>query len=58
MTADFVCNGAVSGPIYLPGVEPDVDLNGVKFSYAIGLFYTPNSKPLPFQLPPPFAESP
>ena len=55
---DYVANGPISGPVNLPDISPDVDFNGVKFSYQIGLFFTPTVEPLPIKLPPMFGEEP
>lgn len=54
--ADYVANGPISGPIHLPDVDVDVDFNGVKFSYQIGLFFTPAEEPMPLKLPSFFGE--
>lgn len=58
-TADYVTNGPISGPIYLPRIKADIDLGGLKFSYQIGLLYTPTATDavLPIRLPPPFEGS-
>lgn len=52
--SDYVANGPISVPLYLPGVRPDVDLGGLKFSYEVGMFYTPESEVIAIRLPPPF----
>jgi hypothetical protein len=56
--ADYITNGPVSVPLHVQGVTPDVDLNGVKFSYDIGMFYTPATTILPVKLPPLFSAGP
>jgi hypothetical protein len=51
MPANYVANGPISGPLYVPGATPDVDLNAFKFSYQIGMFYTVEAEPTPMQPP-------
>lgn len=56
---DYVTDGPISAPLYIPGCKADVDLGGLKFSYQHGIFYTPstgNMTTLPIKLPPPFEE--
>lgn len=53
---EWVADCPVSTPLYLPGVKPEADMGGVKFSSQVGLFYTPGSQMLPIKLPPPIAE--
>lgn len=55
MSFTFISNGPVSGPLNVVNASPDVDFNGVKFSYDIGLFFDPVIAPLPLKLPPPFS---
>jgi len=50
--AKWVADCTVSQPLYLPGVKPEVDMGGLKFSSQIGIFYTPTSGVLPIKLPP------
>lgn len=50
---DYVSNVPISAPLYIATANPDVDLNGMKFSYDIGMFYVPNSVLQPLRLPPP-----
>lgn len=52
--ADYVSDCPISVPLYIPNVNPDVDLNGVMFSYDIGLVYQPTSVVQPLTLPPPW----
>ena len=52
--ADYIANGPISATNYIPNVDADIDLNGMKFSYAIGMFYTPESTTPTLKLPPPF----
>jgi hypothetical protein len=54
--SDYVANGPISVPLYLTGVRADVDLGGLKFSYQVGMFYTPEVDVIPVTLPPPFEE--
>lgn len=49
--ADWVCDGPISVPLRVAGVEPDVDLGGLKFSYEYGMFYTPETEIKPLKLP-------
>jgi hypothetical protein len=51
MAANYVANGPISRPLYVPGAVADVDLNAFKFSYAIGMFYTVEADPTPMQPP-------
>ena len=51
MPNNYVSNGPVSGPIYIPEVDADVDLNAFKFSYQIGMFFTPETQSIPLTLP-------
>lgn len=52
--SDYITDGPISVPLHIVGASPDVDLNGMKFSYDIGLFFTPVAAALPIKLPPPF----
>jgi hypothetical protein len=38
---NYVSNCPISRPIRIVGIQPEVDLNGVMFSYRCGLMYTP-----------------
>lgn len=51
--ADYVTNTQISVPLQT-GLQADVDLNGVKFSYEHGMFYDVIGEQLPIKLPPPF----
>jgi hypothetical protein len=51
----YVTNGEISGPAFLAGLNLDVDLGGLKFSYQWGPFYVPVAQELPIKLPPPMA---
>lgn len=53
--ADYVTNTPISGPVTVPNVQPDVNLNGVSFNYDIGMFYPDDPVPVQFTLPPPFS---
>jgi hypothetical protein len=35
MPADWISNGPISTPIHIPDMEPDIDLNGMKFNYGL-----------------------
>lgn len=50
---DYISNTPISVPLYVNTARPDVDLNGFKFSYDIGMFFTPTTIVMPFTLPPP-----
>ena len=52
--AEWVADCTVSQPLHLPGIKPEVDMGGLKFSSQIGIFYTPTSGVLPIKLPPSF----
>lgn len=52
--SDYIADGPVSVPLVVPGIEADVNLGGLKFSYDLGMFYTPETEMLPIRLPPPF----
>ncbi len=57
MPADWISNGPISTPIHIPDMEPDIDLNGMKFNYDIGVFFTPSDEmPITLKLPPLFGE--
>jgi hypothetical protein len=57
MADDYASDCPISVPLYISTVDPDVNLNGMSFSYNIGLFYVPNTVIQPFKLPPPFSGS-
>jgi len=46
-----VSNCPVSWPIKIPGIVPEIDLNGVMFSYQWGLVYNPSDAVVPLQTP-------
>lgn len=54
---DFIANTQISVPLQVQGVKPDVDLNGLKFSYEIGVFYDPAPTLITMTLPPPITPS-
>jgi len=49
--AEYVSNAPVSRPLKLKGITPEVDLNGVMFSYAQGLCFDPVDEIIPMRLP-------
>ena len=49
--AEYVSNAPVSRPLKLRGITPEIDLNGVMFSYDQGLCYNPTDEILPMRLP-------
>lgn len=55
---DYVSNTPISVPLYIATARPDVDFNGFKFNYDIGLFFTPTTIVMPLTLPPPFQGGP
>lgn len=55
MANDYVSDTPISRAISIPNIEPDVNLNGVSFSYQIGMFYADNPAPVQLKLPPPFS---
>ena len=54
MPSDWISNAPISSPIHLPDVPVDVDFNGVKFNYDIGVFFTPSDEMVLPLTPPPF----
>lgn len=50
--ADFFTNVPISMPLKIATAHADIDLNGMKFSYEIGMFFEPNSIVQPLRLPP------
>jgi hypothetical protein len=48
---DFASNCPISWPIRIPGINPEVDLGGVMFSYQWGLVYSPSSDPVQLRTP-------
>lgn len=53
MADDYFSDTPISRPLNV-GIEPDVDLNGMSFSYTIGLFFHKVPDQIPIKLPPPF----
>jgi len=53
---DYVADCPISVPLYVPNASADVDLGGLKFSYQLGLFYTPTAPTVPIQPPPSFED--
>lgn len=49
---NYVATGPVSVPLSV-NLKPDIDLNGMKFSYQHGIFFSPVSQALNLTLPPP-----
>lgn len=56
--SDFISNTPISTALHIATAKADVDLNGMKFNYNIGLFYTPETILQPITLPPPFEGGP
>ena len=57
MPSDWISNAPISSPIHLPDTPVDVDFNGMKFNYDIGVFFTPSDEmPITLKLPPLFGE--
>lgn len=50
--ASFVTNGDISVPLSV-NLSPDIDLNGMKFSYKHGVFFSPVSQFVNITMPPP-----
>lgn len=50
---EYANNCPISRPIKLGNLVPEVDLNGVMFSYTWGLVYNPTEDILPLRLPSP-----
>lgn len=50
--ANYYTNTNISVPLYT-GLTPDVDLGGLKFSYAQGMFYDMSAAQTPMDAPPP-----
>lgn len=51
---DYVANTPISVPLHVNTARADVDLNGMKFSYDIGLFFTPHTVLQNLTPPPPY----
>lgn len=51
-SVNYIATGPISVPLSV-NLSPDVDLNGMKFSYQHGIFYSPVSQNVTLQLPPP-----
>ena len=51
MPDEYVANCQISMPIAIPNVTPEIDLNGVMFSYTQGLMYLPGDVDPPMRLP-------
>ncbi|QDH91755.1 hypothetical protein SEA_PHRAPPUCCINO_80 [Mycobacterium phage Phrappuccino] len=49
--ADFASNCPVSWPIKIPNLLPEIDLNGVMFSYQHGLVYNADDPPSQLRQP-------
>lgn len=50
---NYVATGPISVPLSV-NLKPDVDLNGMKFSYQHGIFFSPVSENINLTLPPPY----
>jgi hypothetical protein len=51
MSQGYVSNCPISMPVALRGINPDVDLNGLAFSYQWGMFYVTTVEETPLRLP-------
>lgn len=51
-TVNYINTGPISVPLSV-NLSPDVDLNGLKFSYEHGIFYSPVIQNITLKLPPP-----
>ena len=51
MAEGFVANCPISMPVALRNIQPDVDLNGLMFSYQWGMMYVTTMDEVPLQLP-------
>lgn len=51
MSGDFASNCPVSWPVKIANLLPEVDLNGIMFSYQYGLVYNPQSDPFQLKTP-------
>lgn len=49
--SNYVANCPVSMPINTPGVRPEVDMNGLMFSYECGLMYVTEIDEAPIREP-------
>lgn len=50
---NWVSNCPISGPIPRPDIKPDVDFNGIMWSYQYGLVFDMPTKTIPFKEPVP-----
>jgi len=48
---EYAANCPVSWPLKISGLQPEVDLNGVFFSYQWGLVYNPSEEFVPIRTP-------
>jgi hypothetical protein len=55
--SNYVSNTPISQPISLNNVTADVDLNGVMFSFQIGLIYAPQQDFSPLTAPAQYGQS-
>lgn len=49
--ASYVSNTPISGPIWIPYAKPDVDMNGIGWSYQYGMVFNAPEDDVPFRLP-------
>lgn len=49
--ASFVSDTPVSGPLYVPHAKPDVDLNGIGWSYQYGMVFGAADDDVPIKPP-------
>lgn len=50
--SNYYTNGQITTPLNVASLNPDVDLNGLKFSYEHGVFFSPVIKKFPLTMPP------
>lgn len=51
MSEGFVANCPISMPVPLRDIVPEVDMNGLMFSYQWGMVYASTMEPTPLRLP-------
>lgn len=53
--ATYMSNTPISGPLWVPYAKPDVDLNGIGWSYQYGMVFNAPERDEPIRLPPAIA---